>query len=113
MAPKGGKGFRQEWDEIEEINNDLVDLKEALETAAKRYVGGADAGPEHFGSERLNAGNNAGEGFRKAVEAITEGLDDAIAYLGAFTVKTTSAIETHQKADRAAEDEYIKTAKGV
>jgi hypothetical protein len=113
MAPKGGKGFRQEWDEIDKINQDLVDLMEALDTSAQRYMSDCDTKAEHFGASRIDAGRNAGSAAEAALEQLKTALDDAVAYLKAWTSKTNSAVETHQKSDSESADEYIKTAKGV
>lgn len=111
MPPKDGGGFTQDWATIDKINQDLVDLQEAVDTTAKRYAEESKAEPEHFGT--LDASSTAAAAATEAMKQISTALDDAAAYLGAFTQKTEAGVKEHQKNDAAAEDDYVNTAKGV
>lgn len=112
MPPKDGGGFTQDWAAIDKINQDLVDLKDAVTTTAKRYAGESKAKPENFG-DLSPASGNAGNAAVEAMAQISTALDDAAAYLGAFTQKTEAGVQEHQKNDAAAEEDYVNTAKGV
>lgn len=110
MPPKG-KGFKQDWDAIDKINKDLVDLKEAVSTSAKRYASETQPKAEHYGN--LTASANASAAAIASVKQITTALDDGAAYLEAFTAKTTAGVKQHQKSDAAAEDDYVNSEKDV
>lgn len=111
MPPKDSGGFKQDWDAIDTINTDLVDLKDAVSTSAKRYVTESDTKPEHFGT--LDASANAGAAAAASMTQISTALDDAVAYLEAFTAKTAAGVKTHQESDAAAEDDYVNSSKDV
>jgi hypothetical protein len=108
MPPKGSGGFKQDWDAIGKINNDLTDLQDAVNTSAKRYAGDSKAKPEHFGTLDPASGN-AGSAATEAMKQISTAIDDASAYLAAFTKKTEAGVKTHQKNDEAAQDDYVNT----
>lgn len=112
MTGNKGGGFKQDWDAIDKINKDLVDLQEAVSTTAKRYADESKAEPQHFGTLDPASGT-AGRAATEAMKQISTALDDAAAYLGAFTKKTEAGVKEHQKNDAAAEDDYVNTAKGV
>lgn len=110
MPPKG-KGFTQDWAAIDKINQDLVDLKDAVSTTAKRYASEAKIEPTHYG--KLTASANAHKAAAAAMKQISTALDDAAAYLQAFTAKTEAGVKKHQKSDADAADDYVKTSGDV